>query len=113
MKVQFFFLKKKIILPCVCVSSSIVPDSLWPHGLLLTRLCPRAHEAPLSQAIILEWVAISSPGDLPDPEMEPTSLVSPEMAGRFLTTSITWEAQFSLKYPIKSTEIFLANKEIF
>ena len=27
-----------------------------------------------------------TPGDLPDPEMEPTSLVSPALAGGFLTT---------------------------
>ena len=72
-----------------------------------------AHEAPLSQAIILEWVAISSPEDLPDPEMESASLVFPELAVQFLTTSTTWEAQFSLKYPIKSTEMFLTNKRSF
>ena len=32
------------------------------------------------------------PGDLPDPGIEPTSLESPALAGRFLTTSATWEA---------------------
>ena len=36
-----------------------------------------AHQAPLSmgfsQARILEWVAIPSPGDLPDPGIEPRS----------------------------------------
>ena len=31
------------------------------------------------------------PGDLPDPGIEPASLVSPELAGRFFTTSATWE----------------------
>ena len=30
-----------------------------------------------------------SPGDLPNPEIEPTSLKSPELAGRFFTTSPT------------------------
>ena len=30
------------------------------------------------------------PGDLPDPEIKPKSLMSP--AGGFLTTSTTWEA---------------------
>ena len=34
------------------------------------------------QARILEWVAIPSPGDLPDPGLEP---VSPAMAGGFCT----------------------------
>ena len=37
------------------------------------------------QARILEWVAMPSPGDLPDPGIEPTSPVFPALAGRFLT----------------------------
>ena len=32
------------------------------------------------------------PGDLPDPGIKPTSPVSPALAGRFVTTSTTWEA---------------------
>ena len=31
------------------------------------------------------------PGDLPDPVIEPASLVSPALAGGFFTTSATWE----------------------
>ena len=52
----------------------------WPivHGIL--------------QAKILEWVAFPSPGDLPNPEIEPRSLLSPALAGGFFTTSATWEA---------------------
>ena len=38
------------------------------------------------QARILEWVAISSSRDLPDPGIESTSPVSPALAGRFFTT---------------------------
>ena len=38
------------------------------------------------QARILEWVAIP-PGDLPNPGIEPVSLMSPELAGGFLITS--------------------------
>ena len=34
-----------------------------------------------------------SPGDLPDPGIEPVSLVSPALAGGFFTTSASWEAQ--------------------
>ena len=41
------------------------------------------------QARILEWIAMPPPGDLPDPGMEPMSLAS---AGRFSTSSATWEA---------------------
>ena len=45
------------------------------------------------QARILEWVTLpSSRGNLSDLEIEPTSLMSPAMAGRFFTASATWEA---------------------
>ena len=33
------------------------------------------------------------PGDLPHPGIEPASLTSPALAGKFLTTSATWETQ--------------------
>jgi len=32
-----------------------------------------------------------SPGDLPDPGIEPMSLMSPTLVGGFFTTSTTWE----------------------
>ena len=34
-----------------------------------------------------------SPGYLPNPGVESTSLMSPALAGRFFTTSATWEAR--------------------
>ena len=44
-----------------------------------------AHQAPLSmgilQARIPEWVSCPSLGDLPDPGIEPTSLMSPALTG--------------------------------
>ena len=43
------------------------------------------------QARILELV-FATPGDLPDPGIEPVTLASPALAGRFFTTSATWEA---------------------
>ena len=39
------------------------------------------------QARVLEWVAISSSGDLPHPRIEPTSRTSPALVGRFFTTA--------------------------
>ena len=39
------------------------------------------------QARILEWVAISSSRGSSQPETEPTSLVSPALAGRFFVTA--------------------------
>ena len=44
------------------------------------------------QAKILEWVAISSLGDLPNPGIRPVPLMSPALAGRSFTTSATWGA---------------------
>ena len=35
---------------------------------------------------------LPSPGNLPEPGIEPTSLVSLALAGRLFTTSATWEA---------------------
>ena len=48
------------------------------------------------------WSELSFPttGDLPDPGITPTSLTSPALAGRFFTTSTTWEAHgVSPKWP--------------
>ena len=38
------------------------------------------------QAKILEWIAISFCGDLPNPGIESASLTSPTLAGRFFTS---------------------------
>ena len=43
------------------------------------------------------------PGDLPDAGVEPVSLVSPALAGGFLSTSATWEVLNETN--IKITEI--------
>ena len=47
------------------------------------------------QARILEWVAMPSSRGSPDPGIEPTSLMSPALAGRFFTTNTPWEALFA------------------
>ena len=48
----------------------------------------------ISQARILEWVAIPTPGDLPNPGMEPKPLVS-RIGSWILYHQATWEAQCS------------------
>ena len=49
-----------------------------------------AHQAPLSMGFSRQeyWSGspFPSPGDLPDPGIQPTSPVSPALAGRFFTT---------------------------
>ena len=44
------------------------------------------------QERILEWVAVPSTREFPDPEIERVSLMSLALADGFFTTSITWEA---------------------
>ena len=41
------------------------------------------------QARILDWLSMPPAGDLPDPGIEPVSLMPPALAGMFFTT---WEA---------------------
>ena len=62
--------------PTLCDSMDCSPSGFSVGGIL--------------QARILEWVAISSSGDLPDPGIEPVSLRSSALASRFFTTRTTW-----------------------
>ena len=58
-----------------------------------------ARQAPLSIGFPRQeyWSGLPFPypGYLPDPEIKSMSLMSPALAGRFFTTSATWEALFS------------------
>ena len=58
--------------PILCNPMDCSPQDSSVHG--------------ISQARILEWVAISFSRDLPDPGIKPASLVSPPLAARFFTT---------------------------
>ena len=55
-----------------------------------------AHQAPLSMEVSRHeyWSGLPflSPGDLPDPGIEPQPLGFPELAGGFFTSSATWES---------------------
>ena len=75
---------------CVCVRACV-------HVLSATQLVrlfailgicspPGSSVDGISQARILEWVAITPSGDLPDPGIKPMSPASPALAGRFFTT---------------------------
>ena len=46
---------------------------------------------------------LPTPGDPPDPGIEPMSLVSPALAGRFFTTSATWDGTGIMHIPCKQT----------
>ena len=72
----------------VCSVTSVMSNS----AILWTVAC----QAPLSMGFFRQryWSELSCPppGDLLHPGIEPTSLMSPAQAGRFFTTSATWEA---------------------
>ena len=63
---------------------------------LFVNLWTVAHQAPLSMGFSRQeyWsgVPCPPPGDLPDPGIEPVSLMFPALEDRLFTTSTTWEA---------------------
>ena len=77
----------KVVMRMVCVLSRV---------LLFATLWTVARQPPLSMEFSRRehWseLPFPTPGDLPDPGIEPTSLTSPALAGGFFTTSATWEA---------------------
>ena len=56
-----------------------------------------ALQAPLSMGFSRQeyWSGLPCPppGDLPDPGIKPTSLMSPALAGGFFTTSTIWDSE--------------------
>ena len=70
--------------------------SHFRHVRLFAILWTVAHQAPRSMRFSRQeyWseLLLPTPGDLPNPGMEPTSLVSPALTGRFFPASATWES---------------------
>ena len=77
----------------LCDPMDYSPPSSSIHGIL--------------QAKKLEWVAMPSSRESSDPGIEPASLKSPALAGRFFTTSTTWEAPGNTVslYKFQETEV--------
>ena len=84
---------------CVCVCMHALCAKLLQLCLFVT-LWTIAHRAPLSMGFSREeyWSGLPCPPprDLPNPGIEPTSLVSLALAGKFFTTSTNWEAVLKL-----------------
>ena len=47
------------------------------------------------------------PGDLPDPGIEPESLMNPALAGGFFTTSATWEEVMAFSHHLDTQPLTL------
>ena len=73
---------------CLCVRVHMLSAAqlVWLFAILGICSPPGSSVHGISQARILEWVAITLSGDLPDPGIKPMSLASPALAGRFFTT---------------------------
>ena len=67
----------------------------FSHVRLCATLWTVALQTPLSMGFSRQeyWSGLPcpSPGNLPNPGIEPMSLMSPALAGRFFTPSATWE----------------------
>ena len=70
-----------------CVQLSATPQTV-------ARQVPLSMEFPRQE--YWSGLLVPSPWDLPSPGIEPMSLESPTLAGRFFTTSATWEAPKTL-----------------
>ena len=61
-----------------------------------------SHQSPLSMGFSRQeyWSGLPfpPPGDLPNPGIEPESLVSAALAHRFFTTTATWETHIKKNY---------------
>ena len=101
---------------CVVYSGSLASHGVYVCAKSL-QLCPILCDAMdysppgssvhgIPQARILEGLPWPPPGDLPDPRIELTSLMSPALAGGFFTTSATWEAQANHGSLVKSIPCF-------
>ena len=62
------------------------------HVQLRVTLWTVARQAPLSRQEYWSGLPCLPPGDLLDPGIKLMSLMTPALAGRFFTTSATWEA---------------------
>ena len=69
--------------------------SCFSHVRLFANLWTIARQSPLfmgfSRQEYWSMLPCPPPGNLPDPGLKPTSLTFPALAGRFFTTSNTWE----------------------
>ena len=75
---------------------------MFSHVQLFATPWTEVCQAPLSMEFSRQeyWSRVPFPslGYLPDPGVEPSSLVSPALAGGLFTTGTTWEAQGANKH---------------
>ena len=83
--------------PTLCDPMNYSPPGFSVHGILQARILERCSFSSslymgFSRPEYWRGVPFPPPGNLPDPGIEPESLTSPALAGRFFTTSAALEA---------------------
>ena len=95
-KVENIILHESSQLPKVTYYMGACMLSCFSHVWLCVIPWTVVHQAPLPMVFSrLEYCSglpCPPPGDLPNPGFELASLTSPALAGKFFTTSATWEA---------------------
>ena len=80
---------------CVCLCARAYVQ-------LLANPWNAVHQAPLSIELSRQehWSGFPfpTPGDIPDPGIQPESMASPALVSRFFTNSATWESHIYLKF---------------
>ena len=72
---------------CVCVCMCVYVHSVVSNSMIPWTVTHQAHlSVEFSRQEYQSEMPFPSPGDLPDSGIEPVSLVSPALAGRFFTT---------------------------
>ena len=78
----FHVTEKAILLMCVCVLSRV-----WLFVISWTAGCLASLSTEFSRQEYWSGLPLLSPGDLPNPGIEPASLAPPALAGGFFTTA--------------------------
>ena len=79
-----YYVRACVLFCFICVWLFAAPWTVAPR-----LLCPWGFSRQEHWSVF----PCTPPGDHPDPGIEPVFLMSPPMAGRFFTNSVTWEAQ--------------------
>ena len=74
----------------MCYIALVMLDSATPWT--VARQAPPSME--FSKQEYWNGLLCPSPGDLPNPVIEPATFMSTALAGMFFTTSATWESQY-------------------
>ena len=88
---------------------------IWSCPTFFATLWTITHQAPLSMGFSRQeyWKELPCPppGGLPDPGIEPKSLMSPALAGRFFTTSPTLAQRLKRLPAMRETRVRFLGRE--